>query len=300
VFLLRDALRGRPVLFHNGLHDCQVIAHNWGWLPNFQHDSMVAQHTLFPAQLGGKIDPITGKTAKSGSSYSLLFCSSIYCGYHRYWKDDGKGWDPRIHDELQYWHYNCEDLVRTHEVFERQAVMLHSNGLWEQYRFLMSLFPEVFEMMFSGIAFDDRTRMRQRFDVKTQIREIQAWIDQAVGHPLDIRSNGPNGQMQKLFYKDFQLPPTLHRKTRQPTLDDHALELFKKRRPILRPLIERIQAIRSLVVHKENFLDVRLSRDKRLRCAINVAGPETYRFSSNVNAFGEGANLQNLPRMEED
>lgn len=300
VLLLRGALRSRPVLFHNGLHDCQVIAHNWGFLPWFAHDSMVAQHVLFPAQLGGKIDPVTGKTAKSGSSYSLLFCSSIYCQHHRYWKDDGKGWDPRIHDEMQYWTYNMEDASRTHEVFVHQEAMLRSNSLWEQYEFLMSLFPSVFEMMFAGLSFDDRARFRYRFEVKKQVRAIQAWIDAAVGHPLDVRSNGVNGQMQKLFYSDFQLPKVLHRSTKQPTLNDTALERFKKVRPVLRPLIERIQAIRSLEVYKENFLDVRLSHgDKRLRSAINVAGPETYRFSMNVNALGEGGNLQNLPRMGE-
>jgi DNA polymerase len=296
VLLLRDYLRRRPVLFHNGLHDCQVIAHNWGWLPRFTHDSMVAQHTLFPAQLGGKIDPITGRTSKSGSSYSLLFCSSIYCDYHRYWKDDGKGWDPSIHDELQYWHYNCEDLVRTHEVFAAQRQMLHSNKLWEQYEFLMSLFPAVFEMMFAGLAFDDTARRTYRADVERQIKEAQAWINEAVGHPLNVESSQ---QMQRLFYEDLRLKPILHRKTRQPTVNDHALERFKIVRPILRPLVERIQAVRSLAVYKENFLDMRLSRDGRLRPAINVAGPETYRFSMNHTALGEAGNLQNLPRMEE-
>jgi DNA polymerase I-like protein with 3'-5' exonuclease and polymerase domains len=300
VLLLRKALTSRPVIFHNGLHDCQVIAHNWGWLPNFKHDTMVGQHVLFPAQLGGKIDPITGKTAKSGSSYSLLFCSSMYCEHHKYWKDDGKGWDPAVHDEMQYWHYNCTDLVRTYEVFEAEQRMLARDRLMDQYEFLMSLFPLVFEMMFDGVRFADRERYAYRFSVKRQVREIQAWIDEAVGHPLDVHSNGISGQMQRLFYGDFQLPPVLHRKTRQPTLNDDALEGFKKKKPALRPLIERIQALRSLEQYRANFLDVRLSKaDKRLRAAINVAGPETYRFSMNVNALGEGSNLQNLPRMED-
>lgn len=297
--ILREVLTKRPVVFHNGLHDCQVIAHNWGWLPRFEHDTMVGQHTLFPAQLGGKIDPITGKTSKSGSSYSILFCSSMYCKYHLYWKDDGKGWDPTINDEMDYWHYNCTDLVRTYEVMEEEHRMLHNQGLWDQYQFLMSLFPEVFEMMFDGLAFDDRLRFQYRFEVKRQIREIQRWIDTAVGHPLDVNSNGPNGQMQRFFYDDLKLPKLLHRKTKKPTLDDTALETIKKRNVILRPLVERIQGIRSLEVYKENFLDVRLSRsDKRLRSAANVAGPETYRFSMNSTAFNEGTNLQNLPRID--
>lgn len=570
VMLLREVLRSRPVIFHNGLHDCQVIAHNWGWMPRFEHDTMVGQHVMFPAQLGGKIDPITGKTAKSGSSYSLLFCSSMYCQYHKYWKDDGKGWDPAIHDEMQYWHYNCltgdtkvltsdcqwkrldqitigdellsvdeeqpredllalnkttkqnyarklrttevtrvacanrpilkitlsdgaeikctgehkflvqqfrkngkkiekvgakwieakditlgdflssmpvweepaspeafwmggfldeegtigavyhrtganlirpsfsqkegpvldkardiasafnfnwrsaykssavytdvngglgecirflgvfpnlrlverlkrgarthgwsgfhslprksvikiepwgsdvvydisttlrtfiangvvvhncEDLVRTYEVHCALRNMLVNHNLIDQYNFLMSLFPEVFEMMFDGLAFNTKARLQYRFEVKKQVRMLQAWVDTAVGHPLNVRSTGPGQQMQKLFYDDFGLQKVLHRKTKHPTLNDDALELFKKRKPILRPLIERIQAIRSLGVFKENFLDVRLTKaDHRLRSAINVAGPETYRFSMNVNALSEGTNLQNLPRIEE-
>jgi uracil-DNA glycosylase len=300
VLLLRKVLTSRPVIFHNGLHDCQVIAHNWGYLPRFEHDTMVGQHTLFPAQLGGKIDPITGRTSKSGSSYSLLFCSSMYCHYHKFWKDDGKGWDPSVNDELQYWHYNCTDLVRTYEVWEAEQQMLAAGGLTAQYEFLMSLFPHVFEMMFGGLGFDNRARMKYRFETKRQVREIQAWVDEALGHPLDVRSNGKNGQMQKLFYGDFGLPPVLHRKTKQPTLDDGALDGFKKKMPILRPLIERIQAIRTLELYKANFLDLRLSpQDKRLRFALNVAGPETYRFSSNTTALGEGTNLQNLPRMED-
>jgi DNA polymerase I-like protein with 3'-5' exonuclease and polymerase domains len=300
ILLLRGVLQRHPVVFHNGVHDCQVIAHNWGWLPRYAHDTMVGQHTLFPAQLGGKIDPISGRTAKSGSSYSLLFCSSMYCEYHRYWKDDGKGWDASIHDEMQYWRYNMEDVVRTYEIMEAEHNMLQNNALWEQYLFLMSLFPEVFEMMFDGINFDDHERFQQRFQVKRQIRDIQKWIDMAVGHPLDIASNGPNGQMQRLFYNDYQLVKILHRKTKKPTINDDALDTFAKRKPILRPLIERIQAIRSLKVFKANFLDVRLTKaDRRLRSAINVAGPETMRFSMNSTALGEGGNLQNLPRMED-
>jgi hypothetical protein len=43
-----------------------------------------------------------------------------------------------------------------------------------------------------------------------------------------------------------------------------------------------------------------LSSDGRLRCDINVAYVETMRFSTNTNAFGEGRNLQNFKKPEED
>jgi DNA polymerase-1 len=37
-----------------------------------------------------------------------------------------------------------------------------------------------------------------------------------------------------------------------------------------------------------------------MRCSYNVAGPETFRFSSSENAFGTGMNLQNIPIGNED
>jgi DNA polymerase-1 len=33
-----------------------------------------------------------------------------------------------------------------------------------------------------------------------------------------------------------------------------------------------------------------------MRCSFNIAGTETYRFSSSTNAFGSGLNLQNIPK----
>jgi uracil-DNA glycosylase len=305
--LCARVLRARPVCFHNGLHDCQIIARNWGIMSRFVHDTMVGQHVAFPGQLGGKIDPLTGKTSKKGSSLSLSFCSSMYCGYHRAWKDDGRGWDPEIRDERQYWNYNAEDCVRTFEVMEEEHIILKTQGLWDQYLFEMSLFEPVFAMMFRGMNFDQEERIKMRAAVghaatptrraTGQIAALQAWLDAAVGHPLNVESSP---QMQQLFYDDFKVPPILHRKTRKPTLDDKALDTLIKRKPVLRPLIERIQGLRSLAVFKENFLDVRTSRaDGRLRSAQNVVGPETMRFSSNINAFGEGFNSQNLPRSED-
>ncbi len=138
-------------------------------------------------------------------------------------------------------------------------------------------------------------------EFKKQIRRdkkiTQTYIDTSLGHELNV---GSSPQMQKLFYHDFNIPPILHRKTKKPTLDDKALDTIKKRMPVLRPLITRIQDRRSLTTFKSNFLDINLGPDGRLRSAFNPAGVETMRFSSNENAFGEGMNLQNLPKVEED
>lgn len=293
VSLCRRALTERPIVFHNGLHDCQIIVKNWGFLPNFRHDTMVKQHVAFPGMIGGKIDPVTGRVAKKGSSLSLAFCSSMYCQYHRFWKDDGKGWDASIHDEMDYFRYNCEDVVRTFECSDELDIILHSQKLWDQYSFEMELFEPVFDMMWRGVHHDTALRAEFAKQLREDAKRLQAWIDAAVGHSLNVKSSP---QMQDLFYKDFQLPPVMHRKTKAPTLDDKALDTLLKRKPILRPLIERIQALRSIDTFEENYVESRLSRDGRMRYAFNPAGIETFRFSSNSTAFGEGRSMQNIPR----
>lgn len=293
VALCRAALTTRQITFHNGLHDCQIIAGNWGFLPTFADDTMLMQHTAFPGMLGGKIDPITGRVSKKGSSLSLSFCSSMYCRYHRFWKDDGRGWDPSLHDELLYWHYNCEDCCRTWEIRVELEKILRKASLWAAYRFEMELFEPVFRMMFRGFNFDAAARRDFAQQISHDKKSLQRWLDAAVGHPLNVKSTP---QMKDLFYGDFGLSPILHRKTRQPTLDDKALETLLKRTPVLRPIIERIQALRSLDTFEENYIDNPLSADGRLRFALNVAGIETFRFSSNSSAFGEGRSVQNLPR----
>jgi DNA polymerase I-like protein with 3'-5' exonuclease and polymerase domains len=194
---------------------------------------------------------------------------------------------------MDYFRYNCEDTVRTFEVSDELDIILKSQKLWDQYLFEMELFGPVFKMMFRGVNHDTALRTEFARRLKADAKSLQAWINTAVGHDLNVKSSK---QMQELFYQDFQLPPILHRKTRAPTLDDKALETFIKRKPVLRPLIERIQALRSIDTFEENYVDSKLSRDGRMRYAFGVAGIETFRFNSNSTAFSEGRSMQNIPR----
>jgi hypothetical protein len=69
---------------------------------------------------------------------------------------------------------------------------------------------------------------------------------------------------------------------------------------LLLPLIRNIQNYRTLDTVKSDVDPDMVSVDGRLRCDINVAYVETMRFSTNTNAFGEGRNLQNFKKPEED
>jgi uracil-DNA glycosylase len=297
ILQIRDIMQSSNLIFHNAIYDCQVIAARWGFMPRLTHDTMAMQHVAFPGLLGGKIDPISGRVAKGGSSLSLSFISSMYCEFYRYWKDDGKLWDPSIHSPEQRWTYNCEDCVRTFECYEELWNVLAALGLTEQYLFEMQLFAPAFDMMFRGIRFDASRARQIRAEFDDTKASIGRWLNDALGHDFNPLSNP---QCKDLFYTDLGVPISRNRKTGSPTLDDGTLEIIGRGNPLLLPLIRNIQNYRTLDTVKSDVDPDMVSVDGRLRCDINVAYVETMRFSTNTNAFGEGRNLQNFKKPEED
>jgi DNA polymerase I-like protein with 3'-5' exonuclease and polymerase domains len=266
-------------IFHNGAYDCQYFARQWGYCPNIKHDTMIKQHVAF-----------------AGLRKSLALCSSLYCNYHRFWKDDGKEWNEGT-DERQLWTYNCEDCVRTFEVDQSLEKIIQMLGLEEQYRFQMhELWPEVYKTMLRGVKID--LARRSQFDLRLEqsMLEIEKWFQAVLGHDLNPRSTQ---QIGRLLYDDLGVPPIKSRKTGSLTTDDEALEKIKAKYPLLRPLLQRIGDYRSLGVYRSTFVQAPLSEDDRMRCSYNLAGTETYRFSSREDAFGTGTNLQNIPAGDE-
>ncbi|WP_434127381.1 hypothetical protein, partial [Enterococcus faecium] len=92
------------------------------------------------------------------------------------------------------------------------------------------------------------------------------------------------------FYHQLNQKPVKNRQTGGITTNDQALELIAIREPLLLPLCRKIQELRSLGVFVGTFLDAPVDIDARMRCSFNIAGTETYRFSSSQNAFGSGMN----------
>lgn len=267
------------IIGQNFSYDAQYFAVQAGFLPNLRYDTMLMQHVVF-----------------SGMKKSLDFISSMYSDFYVYWKDDGKEWDPRIPEE-QYWTYNCEDCVRTFECAQVLDDMLERNGLVDQYNFLRDMWPHVVRTMLRGVRVDERRKETIAQELMTFIGKVKAEIFTILGHDINLASPM---QLMKLFYDDLKLKPIKSRKTGRPTTDDDALELIKKREPLLSGLVERIAMIRSASVLLSTFALMPLDIDKRMRCYYNLAGTETYRLASGGNAFGSGGNLQNIPKGDED
>lgn len=262
----------------NFIYDTQYL---WRWFrcrPRLAWDTMLGYHVCFP-----------------GMDKDLATLSSLFCAYHVYWKDDGKEWEAKM-DEEQLWYYNCEDAVRTYEIAEEEQRVVAELGLEEPCFFQHQMWWHALETMIRGIRVDAEAKKRLSTELLLETTAREQWLQDVLGHPLNVRSTP---QMKALFYDDFRLPVQRSRKTKQPTLDDEALDKLAQKEPLVRPIIKKIREIRSLGVFRSTFVEARQDRDGRIRCSYNVAGTETFRFSSSQDAFGSGLNLQNIPKGEE-
>lgn len=277
ISLLRSALLhpNAQVINQNLSFDIQYLFWRFFTRPRAHFDTMIAQNVLF-----------------AGMPKDLAFLASMYCDHYIYWKDDGKFWKEFIEDE-RIWRYNCLDCTYTFEVYEKQQAALAQAGLTGQMAFQMKTFENLMGMMLRGVrvARDDKVALQ---------REIEALIDtfhEEVRHLTGRGLTGPKGdfsskQLAEFFYGGLGLK-ALHNREGKVTCDDEALKKIARKNVWLRPLVDRINMIRSY----GTAVDVckkRVDGDGRWRTAYNVAGTSTYRLSSSENPLDSGLNLQNL------
>lgn len=277
------------VFGQNFLYDCQYIAKSWGYIPNVKHDTMYEHHVAF-----------------AGMQKGLDFLSSIYCDFHRYWKDEGKEWNPSISED-NYWVYNCKDAVATYECSEAILATIEALNLEGPRAMQMRLFKPVLRMMLRGIRIDESLKAQFGMELLEARAVREQWLmDVAEGTVLKPKSktakmwfNSPK-QLGTFLYDTLNMPEQLKRATGKRTTDDTALQKLRKREPALRQFFDTLAELRSIGVFFGTFVNARLDHDKRMRCSFNPAGTETFRFNSSADAFGFGTNLQNIPKGTED
>ena len=271
------------IIGQNFIYDSQYFYRHFHFIPNFCRDTMLAQHSIFANMPKG-----------------LDFLSSLYTAFHVYWKDESKNWDPKL-GERQLWIYNCKDCCVTYEIDDSQQAAIESfTPTWPQLRdihdFQQSLFHPVLQTMITGLRVNNESKASLSSDLAEAIATREAYLTSVIGHPVNIKSPL---QMKDLFYRELAQKPVISRKTGSPTCDDSALEKIGTREPLLLPVVRTIAELRSLGVFRSTFLEAPIDIDQRMRCSFNIAGTETYRFSSSENAFGSGMNLQNIPSGDE-
>lgn len=271
------------VVWQNGPYDLQYIPRYWGFLPNNNFDTMIAQGVCWP-----------------GVQKALHFLASMYCEYYLYWKDESQEWDPKLGEE-QLWIYNAKDCCSTWEVSVVLEELLNTLGLRRAFDQKMRFSHPFLGMMLRGTRYNHQAvpKLKQELSVIRE-RFVEFFTD-LVPDPGTAKSKTASKwfdspiQTRKLFYEFYGIQPVRHRKTGKPTTDDDALPIIGKREPCLLPITDSLSDYRSLNVFNDNFLSAGIDSDGRVRCTYNGVGTETFRNNSSKDSFGFGLNLQNIP-----
>ena len=259
-------------------YDLQYIFRHWGITPTNVADTMLMQHSAF-----------------SNLPKNLGFLSSMYCEDHLYWKDDRTDWKEGEdgEDEMKYWEYCATDSCRTLAVYHTLKSVLKGMGLEEVNGFQQRLRPKVLKSMIRGVKVNQQARSDLSLTLMQEVETRKHWMREVLGCEINYRS--PK-QMQDFFYRQMGMKPVMNRATGGVTTNDAALQSIASKEPILWPVVRKIAELRSLGVFHSTFVLAPLDSDRRMRCSFNIAGTETYRFSSSKNAFGSGMNMQNIPK----
>lgn len=293
------------IIGQNFAYDVQYIFNQFFVLPEVAGDTMLKHHVCFPG--GG--DPLQAQTSGRTSvgsvsitSKSLGFLSSLYCQHHVYWKDDGKTWLDNM-DEKQLWTYNCRDACATWEIDQHLDTVLSQLGLQEQYDFqIKQLNKLAIPMMLRGVKINVVQRTRYIMEIASHITEQERDLllrvpDQLIELPTKTTAvwyNSPK-QLADLFYNKLNIP-IVRSPTGAPSVGKTALPIIAERQPLVESITKGLGRLRSMNVFLKTFLSAPLDPDQRMRCSFNVAGTETFRWSSSKNAYGRGTNLQNVPK----
>lgn len=270
----------------NFIYDIQYLEYYCGIFPNYRNDTMLGQHLCFP-----------------GAEMSLGHISSMYCRYHRYWKDDGKEANKN-HNDLQRWIYNARDCVVTFESMQALWKLIKHYGLERQYAIQMLRANASSKMTSRGVRVDFARRKAEQIRMLETKERYEADLEMMVPPsilPRDKKKKpwyrSPH-QQQQLFYDILNFTPIINRKTGRPTIDGAALKSLQQQEPALHHLIKTLLEYSSLDTSEE-FLHMSLGPDQRIRCTFSPT-TETLRYRSSSHPLGYGRNLQNIPSGQED
>lgn len=244
--------------------DASMLEFEFG-LPveNLYMDTMVAQHCCY-AELPKSLD----------------FLCSIYTRHSRYS-------DYEFHNDISLWTYNCMDCVVTYEVMEKlekELVDLKVDTFYhERAQPVMILLTKVSHR---GLPVDIEERNKMLEECEKQMLDYKKFF------PETLNLNSPT-QLKEYLYGVLKMKPVL--KGKQPSTDAAALEkLYSKypeHRMTLRALMDYRKASKLVSTYLKQELD-----NGRLKTSFNATGTKTGRISSSKNMFGQGGNLQNIPR----
>lgn len=273
----------REVMLHsNCLHvgqnysfDCQYFHKLWGIDVKATYDSMILHHVLYNYR-----------------PKNLAFLSSCFAETYSYWKEDLTATEETPETR---WIYNIKDVQYTLEVTQVLLDILACmpEKMKEFYNFQQNeIAPVLVNMMNRGVRIDLEKKKELYEELSKLLLHIESVITDLLGFEINLKSPI---QIKKLFIDLLGVAPIINKKSKSASFGSDAMLVYLDEYPLYKPLITLILEYRSIGVFVRTFLAAKVDEDNRMRTSYNVAGTKSYRLSSRKNAFGNGANLANIP-----
>lgn len=193
------------------------------------------------------------------------------------------------------WRYNCKDIIYTREIALAQIPEIKSRSIKLQqfYHFQQhESAPALVNVMNRGVRIDLAKKEELNKQLTKLLSEVEEKINYLVGEPFNPKSL----PQIKAVLKDLcGIKPKINKKTKTESFASAYMLEYLKEYPMYSALITLILEYRSIGVFLRTFVSAKVDEDERMRTAYNIAGTKTYRLSSRKNAFGNGANLANIP-----
>lgn len=190
--------------------------------------------------------------------------------------------------------YNGLDCCVTAELIDILLAQL-DNQTSSTYAFSKSLQGPVLEMRLRGVLVDQAAKAEVIERYFEQLDHLERQLERIVREGLDLVGFNwrSNPHLHEVFYDRLKLP--VIKKMGRPTVDRDALEKLEGYL-VARPIIAHLLLMRD-IGKKISVLKTSIDPDGRVRTSLNIAGTNTFRFSSSFSEFGTGGNLQNVEEL---
>lgn len=215
---------------------------------------------------------------------NLGFLTSIYTDMP-YFKDEGKQFDPTIHNRDRLYLYCAKDSLATHRIYTQQQKELEETNTKYVYNKLIEILPIYKRMEERGILIDATARDRLTSKYETlfniQVYKIRSLINNDEFNPLSSIQCG------KLVYDELKckaVQGVKRTKAGNPSTDEESLELVMWMGDNGTRIDEIIQTLINIRKVKKTleYLETPLHMDGRLRCEFNLAGSENGRTTAST------------------
>jgi uracil-DNA glycosylase len=262
-----------PKVLQNSLYDNFVLSYAYKMpIRGVVHDTMLSAWEIYP------------ELPKALGVQASIWTKEPYYKFNR--KSD----DPET-----LWRYCCTDSAVTAEICERHLLSM-DGAARRHYDFNVSLLEPTLYMELKGIRYDKKAADDEAAKIYAEQATLQELINKRAGLPLNL--NSPKQMVDVLYNKlgytkQHPIDPATRRpdKSKLTSNVDAILELMKTSPDdAFLEAILRWRSLDKLRVAVTTGLDP----DGRIRCAYNIVGTETGRYTCYESPTGSGFNLQTV------